>query len=298
MEHVRTLSREFATGDKAVLHLESRSGEVIVEGRETDRVAVDAVVRVWTDLSTDADDAAALVERNMEQDGHRVIIRAPTLDQREGWGALFGRSPRIDYHVRLPRHSAVRVLSRSGAVQIAHVEGVVHSEALSGKIGIEDVKGDVSVVSRSGNVLIERITGDVIAEARSGKLRLNQVEGIAQLEARSGTIEAEQVKGDLRITARSGTVNIEHPGGKVHLRAHAGSVRFKGRVFDDVEIEANAGSITFAADPDFPFFVEAESSVGSVRSDLRPRRNGVVPPAGGPRVRLRTRAGSIRLTKM
>jgi hypothetical protein len=74
-------------------------------------------------------------------------------------------------------------------------------------------------------------------------------------------------------------------------------MRYRGRVCDDMDIEAHAGSITLAVDPDAPFFVDAESQVGSVRSDLAPRRNGGTAAAGGPRVKLRSRAGSIRLTR-
>jgi hypothetical protein len=67
-------------------------------------------------------------------------------------------------------------------------------------------------------------------------------------------------------------------------------------VLGDVDIEASAGSIVFAVDPAYPFFIDAESHVGSVRSELPPRPKGSVPQAGGPKVRLRSRAGSIRIT--
>jgi hypothetical protein len=46
-------------------------------------VTVDAAVRIKNDIAAEADDAAALVEQNMEQDGHRVIIRAPSEHGRE-----------------------------------------------------------------------------------------------------------------------------------------------------------------------------------------------------------------------
>jgi len=299
MEHVRDISREFATGAKAVLHLENRSGTVIVEGRESDVVLVEAVVRIWTDLSNDADDAAVLVERNMEQDAHRVIVRAPSLtpQKKEKWAGLLGRGPRIDYHVRVPRNTAVRVLSRSGGVTIRSTESVVYSEASSGRIDIQDIGGAVTVASRSGAVTLERIDGDVTADVRSGRFRLMHVSGGARIEARSGTIELDDIAGDVRLDARSGSVTIESPGGKVWARTRAGAVRFKGRVMDDVDIEAHAGAIQFAVDPAYPFFLDAESHGGSVRSDLPPRRNGAQPAAGGPKVRLRTRAGAIKITR-
>jgi hypothetical protein len=300
MEHTRTLTRAFRTGDKAVLHLESRSGSVLIEGRDSDQVTVDATVRIWSDIATEADDAAALVERNMEQDGHRVIIRAPSLNTGEKRGLLAHlglRGASIDYHVRLPRTSAVRVLSRSGSVRIMNTEGVVHTEALSGKVNIEDVHGNVTLVSRSGSVQVERITGDVKAEARSGKLSVRGVRGSVEADARSGTVEIESVESDVRVSASSGTVSIADVGGRLIVRCKAGAMRYRGAVRNDVDVEAHAGSITFAVDPEFPFFIDAESHVGSVRSDLPPRRNGSGPAAGGPRVKLRTKAGSIRLTR-
>jgi DUF4097 and DUF4098 domain-containing protein YvlB len=300
MEQVRTVAREFQTGEKAVLHLEGRSGSVNVEGRDIDHVSVEATIHIWTDISAEADDAAILVERNMEQDSHRVIVRSPSLRTEEGrsiFSIVGWKSSRIDYVVRVPRRTAVRVLSRSGSVQIGHVEGLVHTEALSGRIGLEHVDGDVTVVSRSGSVVIDHIGGDLSVDARSGKVRVKGVTGKASVEARSGTLELEDVAGDVRVTSRAGSVNVANVQGKLYARTRAGSMRYRGRVCDDMDIEAHAGSVTLAVDPDYPFFVDAESHGSSVRSDLPPRRNGAGPAAGGPRVRLRSHAGSIRLTR-
>jgi len=299
MEHIRNVTRQFSTGDRAVLHLEARSGTVIVEGRQGDRVVVDATVRVWSDIAAEADDAAALVERAMEQDGHRVIVRAPSLTTSErGLLAHLGlRASSVDYRVHVPLRTAVRVLSRSGSVRVAGTEGLVHIEALSGRVMIEDVNGDVTLASRSGSVSAERITGDLRANARSGRLVVRHVRGSVEAESRSGSVEVEHVTGGLRISASSGSISLAEVAGRLYVRSKAGSVRYRGAIVDDADIEAHAGSITLAVDPDRPFFIDAESHVGSVRSDLPPRPNGAVPSRGGPRVRLRTRAGSIRLTR-
>ncbi len=300
VEHARTVTREFATGERAVLYVESRSGAVVVEGRQTDRVQVEAVVRIWSDVPSDADEAARLVERGMEQDANRVILRAPSLpDVRAGWSILqLGhRGSRVDYQVRVPLQTAARVRSRSGRVEIRNLDGRVHSEVLSGRCNVEDILGDVTVVSRSGSVQIERVRGQVSAEARSGRIRVIEAAGPVTVEARSGAIEISKVEGDLRASARSGSISVEGARGAVHARSRCGAFRYRGRVEGDFDVEIHTGPITLAVDPEAPFFIDAESHIGPVRSDLPPRRGGGGPPPDGPKVRLRTHAGPIRLTR-
>jgi hypothetical protein len=296
-EQIRTVTREFETGDHAVLHVEGRSGSVSVEGREIDRVQVEATVRVWTDIGAEADDAAALVERAMEQDGNRVIVRAPSLPQSSGWSLLGMRGSRVDYEIRVPLRSAVRVLSRSGKVEIGRVEGRVHSEVLSGRLSIVDVNGEVTLVSRSGSVGIERIVGNLTADVRSGRVKVSGVSGNASIEMRSGQLEASKVRGDLRVRGRSGPVSIEDAGGAVQAHSRCGPFRYRGRVEGDFDIDVHTGPITLEVDPERPFFIDAESRVGPVTSDLPPRRGAGGGGGEGPKVRLRTGTGPIRVTR-
>src|SRR6185295_4791013 len=107
MEHTRTISKDFETGAAAVLHCESRSGSVSVEAHESTMVSVEAIVHVWSDLAVEADEAASLVERGIEQDAHRVIVRAPSLPNTEGWSLWGGkRGSRVDYNIRVPVKTA------------------------------------------------------------------------------------------------------------------------------------------------------------------------------------------------
>jgi DUF4097 and DUF4098 domain-containing protein YvlB len=225
-------------------------------------------------------------------------MRAPSLQPSEGWGVFLGRkSARIDYHVRVPVATEVRLLSKSGAVDVRGVARGLLCEVASGRAEVRDCAGEVTVQSRSGSVQVERVQGKLRVESRSGRVRVRAVDGALAVESRSGSVEVSEVAGDAQIMARSGSISMEHMGARLKARSHAGSVRFRGAVRGDMDIEAHAGSITFAVDPAALFFIDAVSDVGSVRSDLPPRRKGGAPPEGGPKVRLRTRAGSIRITR-
>lgn len=300
MEEIRTVTREFETGEKAVLHVESRSGSVLVEPHGSPGIHVEAIIRIWSEHGADADDAATYVERGMSQDDQRrVIIRAPSLPQSEGWAFWGKRGARIDYNIRVPVKTAVRVLSRSGRIDVTHTQGRLHIESGSGRVAVADVAGDVDVTSRSGNVTLERLRGAVRVEARSGRVDVRAIEGNVALQSRSGSVEARDIRGDLEVQAHTGSITIDHPHGNVRARAQTGAVRFSGKVEGDITLGAHTGSVTLAVDPAVPFFLEAESEVGSVRSDLPPRRGGPAPdPGSGHRVRLRTHTGSIRITQL
>ncbi len=299
MEHTRTITREFDTGDKAVLHIEARSGAVLVESQAAGRVHVEAIVHVWSDLAAEADEAASLVDRGMEQDAHRVIVRAPSLPQTEGWSLWGGkRGSRVDYTVRVPVRTAVRVLSKSGRVHIARTEGRVYLESGSGRCSVEDVAGDVTVIARSGSLAIERVRGDVIAEARSGRIEVRGVTGKASIQSRSGATEIHEIGGDVDVSAHTGSVMIAGAHGQVRARAHTGAIRYQGKVEGDIDMKAQTGLIHLAVDPEQPFFIDAESQIGSVRSDLPPRRGEASANGSGPKVRLRTHTGAIRLTRL
>lgn len=299
MEHTRTITREFATGEKAVLHIEARSGAVLVESHALARVHVEAVVHVWSDLAAEADEAASLVERGMEQDAHRVIIRAPSMPQTEGWSLWGGkRGSRVDYTVRVPVRTAVRVLSKSGRVQIARTEGRVHLESGSGRLSIEDITGDVMVISRSGSLSIDRVRGEVMAEARSGRVEVRAISGKATVQSRSGVCEIRDIGGDLDVMAHTGSVIIDGAHGQVRARAHTGAIRYRGKVEGDIDMKAQTGLIHLAVDPERPFYIDAESQIGNVSSDLPPRRGGASVNGTGPKVRLRTHTGAIRLTRL
>ncbi|HXK33097.1 MAG TPA: DUF4097 family beta strand repeat-containing protein [Dehalococcoidia bacterium] len=299
MEHVRTVTRRFETGERAVLHVESRSGSVVVEAHTSPVVVIDATVRIWSNEPRDLDDAVALVEEAIEQDAHRIVVRAPALPRSEHWSWFGGRrGSSVDYVVRVPLQCAVRVLARSGSVRVTGIEGRVHIESGSGRVSLEDITGNVTLTSRSGGVAIERVRGDVSAETRSGRLEVRGVRGSAELQARSGSIEARDVGGNLRAQTHTGSIIITDAGAGVKAQAHTGTIRFSGRVQGDCELRAHTGSIWMAVDAAHPFFIDAESEIGSVRSELPPRRGGAPPPAGGPKVRLRTRTGSIRLTRL
>lgn len=292
MDYIRTLSREFEVGSSLELSVDNRSGTVSVRGEDTNTAKIEVVARLWAEDEDEADDQLELIARGIKHEGSRVTIKAPAL-LRPRPLLFFGRGPRIEYQLVVPKNCHASITSRSGRADIEDISGPLGLIVHSGKSSARGIGGDVRVESSSGGTQLEQIAGDVTVEARSGGVRVAGCKGSCTINARSGTLQIEDVAGDIDIETRSGSTSVTDVGAGVKLRARSGTVRYESAVNGPVNIEVWSGAIKMAIDRDSVFFLDAESDHGAVRSDLSVRSKSYPPPADAPTVRLRTRAGAI-----
>jgi hypothetical protein len=311
MEYIRTAEREFPAGEDFQLEYEGRSGNLVVQGADVDRARVQIVAHLFEESAEDADATLERILQGVRLDGSTLRISPPRVVT--GGIFFFNRGPRIDYAVTVPRRSRCKLASSSGRIEVARVHGPVDVAQKSGRTNVRAIGGDVRVLSKSGAIDAEEIAGSLMAQAQSGKVGVDRVKGNVSLQAHSGSVKVEHVGGTLNarahsgrvdaldiggdafVATHSGRVSVTAPRGAVKMHSISGSARYQGQVNGDVEIATTSGSIHFDVDPIKPFFMDAETVSGSIRSDLEPRRGEGPPPADAPRVRLRTVSGAIRI---
>jgi DUF4097 and DUF4098 domain-containing protein YvlB len=276
MEYIRTFTREFDTGPEADLSVDGRAGAITVRGEETARVRIEVVARLWGEDEAEADDQAELIKGGIRRDGNRISIRAPALLHPRSF-IFFTRGPRIDYQISVPKKTKATIANRSGRTEIEQIAGPLDVDSRSGRVSVREIGADVRVTSRSGSVQVESIGGSLTLESRSGSVRVSAC------------------KRDVSLISRSGSVVIEEVGGKLKLESRSGAVRYEGAVLDAFEIDVRSGLVRLAVDAERPFFLDAQSDHGAVRSDLPLRRGGGAPSADGPTLRVRTRSGMIHI---
>src|SRR5438874_52742 len=131
MEYIRTATREFEAGDRLSLDVEGRSGNITVEGAETSTATVRIVAHIIEETAEAADAVLDQVLEGIRHDGSRLIVVAPQISSNGPW-FLFGRGTRVDYAITVPRATTCRISSRSGKVEVAHIDAPVEIEARSG----------------------------------------------------------------------------------------------------------------------------------------------------------------------
>ena len=333
MEYVRTATTEYPIEGRLTLHVESRSGNTVVQGQDTDRVTVQIVARIMEETEDAADEIMDRILQGIRHHGDTLTVITPPLSQSPSPWALFGRGSRVDYTITVPHQTACRLTSRSGPIELARVAGPAQIEQRSGRVTVraigadvqianrsgpteaEDIQGSLSVESRSGKVTARNIGGDARIASHSGGVQVERVAGNAQVGAHSGSVHvervsgalaaqslsgrvvAEDVGGDVRIDVKSGGATLTGARGKSSLRTASGGLTFRGPVLADLDVVAASGGVRLEVDPIRPFFIDAETSSGSIHSDLPPRRDGGPPPADAPKVRIRTASGGIRISR-
>jgi hypothetical protein len=312
MEYIRTAEREFPAGDDFSLEYEGRSGNIVVEGGDVDKARVQIVAHIYEETADAADATLQRIVDGVHMDGNVLRIVPPQIVT-GGFFFFANRGARIDYAVTVPRRTRCRLVSSSGRVEVARIAGPLDVIQKSGRTSVRMVEGDTRVVSKSGSTDVEDIGGNLTVQAQSGKISVDRVKRDAKLSGQSGSVKAEHIGGSLVARAQSGRIEVLDVGGNVNLASQSGrvvlvraggeivchsvsgSVTFEGQALGNVNIATTSGGIHFNVDPTRPFFLDAETVSGSIRSDMPPRKGEGPPPEGAPTVKLRTVSGSIRI---
>jgi hypothetical protein len=312
MEYLRTAEREFPAGDDFALEYEGRSGNIVVEGGDVDRARVQIVAHIYEETAEAADATLQRIADGVRMEGNTLRILPPQIVT-GGFFFFANRGARVDYAVTVPRRTRCKLVSSSGRVEVARVAGPLDVAQKSGRTSVRGSEADVRLVSKSGSTDVEDVRGSLVAQAQSGKVAAENVRGDAKLSSHSGQVKVEHVGGNLfarthsgridalgvggaaNLASHSGRLSLSSAGGEVTLHTMSGAIAFEGQANANITIGTTSGGIHFDVDPAKPFFLDAETVSGSIRSDLPPRQGEGPPPEGAPTVKLRTVSGAIRL---
>ncbi|HEY7170820.1 MAG TPA: DUF4097 family beta strand repeat-containing protein [Vicinamibacterales bacterium] len=119
---------------------------------------------------------------------------------------------------------------------------------------------------------------------------------------RSATQTITAIAGSVAATTRSGSISIDGAGGPLRLESRSGDVTIAGEPRDSWEVQTRSGDVELRIPPAAGFDVSVASRSGDIetgralstsRRSTRNRLEGRA-GAGGPRVDVATRSGSIR----
>jgi DUF4097 and DUF4098 domain-containing protein YvlB len=134
-------------------------------------------------------------------------------------------------------------------------------------------RSDVSAHSGDGSIRIEGVAGRLELETGDGSIRASDVEGDMTLHTGDGSVNVSGAQGQLDVDTGDGSVEVAGSLVAVKLRSGDGSIVYRAgaatTMSDDWDISTGDGSITLYLPPDFSGEVDARTSDGMVRNELR-----------------------------
>ncbi|RPI09903.1 MAG: hypothetical protein EHM65_08680 [Acidobacteriales bacterium] len=188
-----------------------------------------------------------------------------------GHGGNMGAS----YLIRVPRRTALeRIESSNGRIQVTGIEGAARLETSNGSIEANALSGALTARTSNGSVRVGRVLGELNIDTSNGSIRASagKLERPVTLHTSNGSIE-------LSVEALGGSgVNVSTSNASITLRLPSSAAA-------SLTASTSNGSITNQ--------FESEFRGRSGKNHL----DGTI-GAGGPRIRLDTSNGSIRLLRL
>lgn len=330
MQYLRRFERTIPVSTPLTLRVSNHRGDVVVIGEDRADVAfvaqlaldardeasgrarldaIDIPVRVDTESVTVGPPAYPELEEDelrIDEDIRETGESFPFFNFRFGPAGIIAAARRVvidgdlrvDMELRVPRRSAVDVEQRTGTLRVEGVQSRVDARSRSGRVEIHDIGGDVALETRSGAAQLHTIGGTATVDSRSGRIEIADVDGDVTVESRSGRVGVRNVGGRTELRTFAGSVRVDGVRGSLDVTGDTGSIEVSGPVVAPISIESQTGSVRLFVPPDARFYFDAESELGSVRSDLPvSARDGPASdaPAGAPTVRVRAFTGSVRV---
>ena len=258
-------------------------GELVVD---TDvgaiRIATHNASRIDVEVERSGKNAENL-EVEFAQSGNTLQIDGRMEKSFNSWWG--GDRSKVEFQITVPQNFNVDLKTRGGS------------------IGVEDLSGEVKANTSGGSLRFGRIEGKIDAHTSGGSIRIEG--GGADIDVRTsgGSISIGEASGNVEARTSGGSIRIKDASGSVNARTSGGSVEATLRVqpSGDSSLATSGGSVRLYVADNIGLDIDASSSSG-VRSDfpidgktkderrLRGPMNG-----GGPRMRLSTSGGSVKI---
>jgi hypothetical protein len=187
------------------------------------------------------------------QEGRTISARTKHEQGMLGWlDWLTGKKPPIvDYEVRVPYASNLR---------LKNVSGPISAQDVNGEVRVNDVDGTAVLTAIKGEVRAETVNGSLQANAIEGTAKLHTVNGRMRVQEGSlGALNADTVNGDIEVGASFAS------GGEYSFHTVNGSCRLM--LVNAPYAHVSAHGVNMSVDCKVPT-AGLERSMGSWKADI------------------------------
>lgn len=253
--------------------------------------------------------AAELMDRHRVEfvDEAGTLKLTASLQGKDKW-SLRGPQLEVEIRVVVPRQFHLDARTAGGSVRVGGLKGDVAARTAGGSLHFEDLSGNLNGRTSGGSIHGMKLDGRVDLNTSGGSVELDGVtQGPVKVGSSGGSLRLNGIAATLEARTSGGSIRIEGSGAPIVASTSGGSVdvTLTGAPTGTIELRSSAGGVSLALPEKAGFQLDASTSAGGVRSDFpvsvsdsgdRSSLKGPV-NGGGPLLKLRTSAGSVRIKK-
>ncbi|MBK9389176.1 MAG: hypothetical protein IPN68_02920 [Bacteroidetes bacterium] len=134
-EAVKEFHKEYTPGPNTTLEINNRYGDVVIASWDNNQIVIDVKVTVELPSKEKAEKLISFIDVQFTEDGNLILARTVIDDKFSftGWG---GESKKfsIDYNVKMPSKTALKLANRYGNTKINELAGLVNLDIKYGNI--------------------------------------------------------------------------------------------------------------------------------------------------------------------
>ncbi len=283
---VRQVEQTFPVTPGGTLRVQTMGGDIRVSTADVAEVKVSARQTFRTDSEKEADEILAAMTFRIVKEGDDVVAEARS-ERKGGW---FGQNQvTVDFTVTVPRQFNAELATSGGDIGVGDLTGTVKARTSGGDLEFARIAGDLEGRTSGGDITLAEGTARAVLSTSGGDIQITRAGGPTKVSTSGG---------DIRIDAAAELLGASTSGGNIVARLTEAPKR-------DLELSTSGGDVRLTLPKSAAFALDAGTSGGRVdasgltltlasggmgKSKLAGTVNG-----GGPKLRLRTSGGNIRI---
>lgn len=274
----------FPVRSGGTLTVQTSGGSITVAGTSKSEARVEMTVRRNGNLLRIGDADLSDWNITIRKNGNDVIAIAERKNSRSGniWSGYNNLS--ISFTVYVPNTYSTKLGTSGGRIRISNLSGMHQVRTSGGSLDFDNISGEINGRTSGGSINAEGINGVFDVATSGGSIRVDDIEGMVTLNTSGGSIRIENARGSFDASTSGGSINATLT-----------------KVTGPIDLSTSGGSVTVSVPRDLGFNLDARGNrvvaddvSFSGRTD-RDRMTGTVNGGGVP-IRLRTSAGTVRIT--
>ena len=273
----------FPVQSGGTLTVRTSGGSISVSGTTRNEARVEMVVRKNGRILSPSDTDLSNYTITIRKDGNDVIAVA---ERKSSVGNIWSgyNNESISFVVSVPASYSAELGTSGGSIRVSNLDGSHSVNTSGGSLKFENINGEVQGRTSGGSIDAQGIRGPLDVATSGGSIRVGDVEGEMTLRTSGGSIRIEDAKGRVDGSTSGGSINATF-----------------AEVTGPIDLGTSGGSVTVSLPRDLEFNLDARGSRVTANDfsfngrTERNRMTGTV-NGGGVSIRLRTSAGTVRIT--